>query len=259
MPYGSPSLWALFVVLSSPPAVLSLCGCCALFSFWFPLLQGGCASGLRCLGHTLPAKFVQSRLPFVVGPTSAVSVCPSPALAGQVVWSHWPLLLLLWVELPAAAFCPLGLLSHPLLLLFLARVSSFGVCSGLGWKAAVLSWILPSFGRCSPSLVLVVFAWLLHLFCCPGSLSFLNSLLGFLSSRFQCLLIARGGWRIVLGYPPSVAWLREVLPCFSVRGLSACPSGAAVPLGSSVLRGSGSSRWGHLSQVWTVFFLSPRS
>ena len=85
VPYGSPSLWALFVVLSSPPAVLSLCGCCALFSFWFPLLQGGCPSGLRCLGHTLAAKFVQSRLPSMVGPPSAVSVCPSPALAGQVV------------------------------------------------------------------------------------------------------------------------------------------------------------------------------
>ena len=55
----------------------------------------------------------------------------------------------------AAAFCPLGLLSHPLLLLFLAWVSSFGICSGWGWKAAVLSRILPSFGRGSPSLVLI--------------------------------------------------------------------------------------------------------
>ena len=187
----------------------------------------------------------------------------SPALAGQVVWSQFfgPSCCSCGLSshgVSAAAFCSLGLLSHPLLLLFLAWVSSFGVCSGLGWKAAVLSWILPSFGRGSPSLVLVVFAWLFQLFCCPGSLSFLNSLLGFLSSRFQCVLIARGDWRLVLGYPPSVAWLREVLPCFSVRGLSACPSGAAVPLGSSVLRGSGSSRWGHLSQVGTVFFLSPR-
>ena len=32
----------------------------------------------------------------------------------------------------AAAFCHLGLLSCPLLLLFLAWVSSFGICSGLG-------------------------------------------------------------------------------------------------------------------------------
>ena len=41
--------------------------------------------------------------------------------------------------------------------------------------------------------------------------------------------------------------------------LSACPSRTAVPQGSSVLRGSGSSRWGHLSQVGAVFFLSLRS
>ena len=114
-------------------------------------------------------------------------------------------------------FCHLGLLSHPLLLLFLALVSSFGVCLGLGWKAAVLSWFLPSFffgggGGGPPSLVLVVFAWLFQLFCCPSSLSFLELFAGVLSSRFQCLLIARVGWRIVLGYPPSVAWLREVLP-----------------------------------------------
>ena len=63
---------------------------------------------------------------------------------------------------------------------------------------------------------------------------------------------------MVLVYAPSIAWLQEVLPCFSVRGMSAYPCGAAVPLGSSVLRGFGSSRGGHLSQVGTVFFLSPR-
>ena len=160
---------ALFVVLSSPPAVLSFCGCCALFTFWFTLLQGGCASGLRCLGLKLAARFVQSRLTFVVSPPSVVSVCPSSALAGQVVWSQsfGPSCcsgVLNSRGVSAVAFCPLGLLSHPLLLLFLAWVSSFGVCSGLGWEAAVLSWILPSFGRGSPSLVLIVIAWLFQLF-----------------------------------------------------------------------------------------------
>ena len=114
-------------------------------------------------------------------------------------------------------------------------------------------------GGSSPSLVLFVFTWRFQQFGCPSSLSFLKLFAGVLSSRFQCLLIARGGCRIVLGYPPSVAWRWEVLPWFSVRGMSACPSGAAVPLGSSVLRCSWSSRWGHLSQVGTVFFLSPRS
>ena len=144
VPYDSPCLSALFVVLSSCSAVLSLCGYCALFSFWFPLLQGGCASGLRCLGHTFAAKFVQSQLPSVVGPPSAVPACPPPALAGQVVWSQsfcpsGCSCGLSSGRVSAAAFCPLGLLSHPLLLFFLAWVSSFGVCSGLGWKVAALS------------------------------------------------------------------------------------------------------------------------
>ena len=48
-------------------------------------------------------------------------------------------------------------------------------------------------------------------------------------------------------------------PGFFVRALSACPRGAAMPLGASVLRCSWSSRWGHLSLVGSVFFLSPRS
>ena len=128
---------------SSPPAVLSLGGCCALFSFWFPLLQGRCASALRCLGHTLAELLVQSLLPFVVGSPSAVPVCTTPALAGQVVWSrslvpscYFGGLSSLGVSV--AAFCPLGLLSHPILLLFLAWVSSFAVGSGLGLRAAVL-------------------------------------------------------------------------------------------------------------------------
>ena len=225
----------------------------------------------------LAAKLVRSRLPFVVSPPSDVHVYPSPALAGLVVWSQsfgpsCCSCVLSSRGVSGAAFCHLGLLSHPFLLLFIAWVSAFGICSNLGWKAAVLSWFLPSFfffffllfffgggGVLSPSLVLVVFAWRFQQFGCPSSLSFLELFAGVLSSRSQCLLIARGGWRLVLGYPPSVAWRREVLPWFSVRGMSPCPSGAAVPLGSSVLRSSWSSRWGHLSQVGTVFFLSPRS
>ena len=51
---------ALLVVLSSPPAVLSLCGGCALFTVWFPLTEVGYASGLRCLRLQLAAKFAVS-------------------------------------------------------------------------------------------------------------------------------------------------------------------------------------------------------
>ena len=184
-------------VLSSPPAVLSLGGCCALFSFWFPLLQGGCASGLWCLGHTLAVKFVQSRLPSVVGPPSAVCLSFTCSCGtGCLVAVFWPLLLLLWVELPWGLCC--GILSPwPLV------APSPSVVSRLGfflWRLFRLEledcgpvldppffWEGLSFPcpRC--------FCLAVPTVCCPGSLSFLSSLLGFLSSRFQCLLIARGG------------------------------------------------------------------
>ena len=162
------------------------------------MLQGGCASGLWSLEHPLAAKFVQSWLPFVVGPPSAVSVCPSPALAGQVVWSQsfGPSCCSCGLSsrgVSAAAFCPLGLLSHPLLLLFLA------------WVFFLWRWFRLGLEGCGPVLD-PPFFWeglsfpcprcfrlAVPTFCCPGSLSFLNSLLGFLSSRFLCLLLARGG------------------------------------------------------------------
>ena len=76
---------------------------------------------------------------------------------------------------------------------------------------------------------------------------------------FLSLPVFADSLRMVFGCPPSVAWRRRLLPWFSVRYLLACPRGAAVPLDSSLLRCSWSSRWGHLSQVGTVFFLSPRS
>ena len=84
---------------------------------------------------------------------------------------------------------------------------------------------------------------------------FLGLFAGVLSSRFKCLLIARGGcgWSLVIRLP----WLGITL--VFCRGLSTCLGGAAVPLGSSVLRWSWSSRWSLLSQVGTVFFLGPRS
>ena len=52
------------------------------------------------------------------------------------------------------------------------------------------------------------------------------------------------GWLVlILGYPPSVAWLWSLLPWFFVRYLLACPRGAAVPLDSLVLWCSWSLRW----------------
>ena len=164
--------------------------------FGLPLLQGSCASGLRCLVPPWAALFVQSQQPFVVGSDSAVNVCPTPALVGQVVWS---LSLvpsccscgLSSLGVSAAELCPLGLLSHLILLLFLAWVSSFGVFSGLSLRAAVLVLDPPFF-------------FFLQLSCCPGSLGFLGLFAWFLSSRLP-VFAGSSGW---LTYSPWLSALR---------------------------------------------------
>ena len=157
---GSQPLWVLSSVLF----------------FGLPLLPGRCASSLRCLVPTLAALFVQSQQPLVVGSPSAVTVCPAPALTVQVVWSQSFVpsccsCRLSSLGVSAAAFCPFGLLSHPILLLFLAWVSSFGVCSGLALRCcgpgygSSLLFLFFLGGGLSLSLVLVVLAWLLQPFC----------------------------------------------------------------------------------------------
>ena len=92
----------------------------------------------------------------------------------------------------SAAFCHLGLLSHPILLLFLAWVSSFGVCSGLGLRCCGLGYgssLLFFFwgrgggglsfpGPCCFSLAITTFSF------CLGNLGFLDFfLLEFLSTQ----------------------------------------------------------------------------
>ena len=152
-------------------------------------------------------------------------------------------------------FCRLSLWSHPLLMLFLAWVFFLWRLFGLGLQSCLgsclflgdLSFPCPGFLLAVPAVWLsrlLEFSWNL----CFGS---------FLS--LPVFADSLGWLRMVLGYPPSVAWRRRLLPWFSVRYLLACPRGAAVPLDSSVLWCSWSSRWGHLSQVGTVFFLSLRS
>ena len=134
-----------------------------------PLLPDVCASGLRCLVPTLAAQFVQSQQPLVVGSPSAVTVCPAPALTVQGVWSQFFVpsccsCLLSSLGVSSAAFCHLGFLSHPILLLFLAFsvYSGLGLrCCGPGYGSSLLLFFF--FGGGGPlSLVLVVLAWLLH-------------------------------------------------------------------------------------------------
>ena len=105
----------------------------------------------------LAAPLVQSQQPLIVGSAYDVTACPAPALVLQGVWSQSfvPSLLLLFVELIgvfSAAFCHLGLLSHPILLLFLAWVSSLGVYSGLGLRCCG-----PGYG--SSLLLFLFFFW----------------------------------------------------------------------------------------------------
>ena len=150
-------------------------------------------------------------------------------------------------------FCRLSLWPHPLLMFsrlgFLpwvfvrTLVGRLRSCLLLG----ELSFPCPGFRLAFPAVWLsrlLEFSWNLYL----GS--------------FLSLPVFADGLRVVTvdpWFPPSVAWRRWLLPWFSVRYLSACPRGAAVPLNSSVLLCSWSSRWGHLSQVGTMFFLSLRS
>ena len=141
---------------------------------------------------------LQFRLSFVVSPPFLFSVCPSPALA--VGWfGHRS------VAPPAAPVCWVlvgSLLRHSVAWAYCRTLSFCCFSPGFLPLAFVRTWVgrLQScLGSClllgghSPSLVLVVFAWRFLQFGCPGSLSFLELLAGVLSSRFQCLLIARGG------------------------------------------------------------------
>ena len=141
-------------------------------------------------------------------------------------------------------FSRLGFLPWAFVRTWVGRLRScLGSCLLLG----ELSFPCPGFCWAVPAVWLsrlLVFSWNLYL-----------------GSFLSLPVFADGlGWlRLILGCPPSVAWQWRLLPWFFVRYLSACPRGAAVPLDSLVLRCSWSSRWGHLSQVGTVFFLSPRS
>ena len=181
---------------------------------------------------------------------------------GGLVTGLWPHLQLLCVGLFWCLCC--AVLSPWLLV----APSSFSCVSlgfflwrllDLGWLAAVLSGFLPSFGGNSPSHVLAVFAWRFLLCGCPGSLSFSLALSWGSSSRFQFFADSLGWLRIVLGYPPSVAWQRCVLHLVFCQGLVGLP-----------LWGCDASRclsppvfmvfaMGSLVSGRAVFFLSPRS
>ena len=151
------------------------------------------ASGLGCLRCQL-LRSLQSRLPFVVSPPFHVSVCPSPALGLGWFWSQ--------VCGPTCSYCVLGYswvsvapfchLSRTLSLCFLAWVFFLGRLLGLGLVGCGPARV-PTFWGNSPSLVLV-FAGRFLPFGCPGFWCFPGIFTWVLSSRFQCLLMAWGGY-----------------------------------------------------------------
>ena len=133
-----------------------------------------------------------------------------------------------------ALFCRLSLWSHPLLMLFLAWVFFLWRLFGLGLVGCVPAWV-PAFfwGNsfpCSGFRLAVPAVWLSRLRESSWTLCF---------GSFPSLPVFAVSWGwlwVVLDCSPLLAWRRRLLPWFSVRYLSACPRGAGVPLGSSVLR-----------------------
>ena len=93
-------------------------------------------------------------------------------------------------------------------------VSRLRSCLGSYLLLEILSFPCPGFRWAVPAVRLsrrLVFSWNLSL----GSFLLL-----------PVFAVGLGWLGLILGYPPSVAWLWRLLPWFFVRHLSACPRGA---------------------------------
>ena len=179
----------------------------------------------------------------MVRPPFYVSVCPSPAF--ELGWfghrsvtplaapGFWALLEsrlrrsdALTSGRPLSFFSCRRFLPWAFVKTWVGRLRS---CFGSYLLLGVLSFPCPGFRWAVPAVWFsrrLVFSW--------------NPSLG---SFLSLPVFADGlGWLgLILGYPPSVAWLWRLLPWFFVRYLSACPRGAAVPLDSLFLWCSWSS------------------
>ena len=204
---------------------------------------------------------MQSGLPFVVRPPVHVSVCPSPALglgwvghrsvappAAPVCWALLESRLRRSDALASGRtlsfyFLAWGFLPWAFVRTWVGRLHS---CLGSYLLLGALSFPCPGFRWAVPAVWLsrlLVFSWNLYL----GS--------------FLSLPVFAAGlrwFRLILGCPPSVAWQWRWFPgsCQVLVGLPSwgyCASGFLGPVVFLVFP------WGHLSQVGSVFFLSPRS
>ena len=175
-----------------------------------------------------------------------MSVCPSPAL-GLGWFGHRS------VAPPAAPVCWALLGSWLRRSVTLASGRTLSFCF-LAWGFLPWAFVRTWVGRLRSCLGSYLLLGELS-FPCPGLLWAVPAIWLSRHLVFSCNLylgsflllpvFADGlGWfRLILGYPPSVAWQWRLLPWFFVRYLSACPRGAAVPLESLVLWCSWSSRW----------------
>ena len=187
---------------------LGLVCCSVVSSCGSRLLWGLCGSLLAFPCHRVRAllacgvygasslRSLQSRLPFVVIPPFLVSISPSPALAvgwfghrsvappaAPVCWALVGSFLRHSVSLAyclALSFCCFspGFLPLAFVRTWVGRLRS---CLGSCFLLGELSFPCPGFCLAVPTV------WLSRL------LEFLELFAGVLSSRFQCLLIARGG------------------------------------------------------------------
>ena len=178
---------ALFLTLSSPPAVFTLCGCCALFTalvslalgwvcFW-PAVSSVASSAVGSAVSAAPR-----------GWSSFSGLCwPFTCSCGGVVWSH--------VCGPSCCSCVLG---------------SCGVSVALFCRLGLLRALPCQVFPCG-------FPW----FRGPSSWCFLGLFPMVISSRFRWLRLARGGCylRFVQGPLPQAGAV--FLACVSLGG---CPS-----------------------------------
>ena len=173
--FDSTCLWALFVVLSSPPTVLDFCGGCAVpcllslplgwVRFW-PVVS---TAPVRCEVCSLGCPSWLFLL--------FMSLLSFTCFSGGMVWSQvcgpsCCSCVLGSCRVSVVPLCRLGLWLHPLLLLFLAGFLPLAfVRTWVGRLRSCLGSCLLLEGN-SPSLDLVVFAWRFLQCGCPGSLSF---------------------------------------------------------------------------------------
>ena len=108
----------------------------------------------------------------------------------------------------------------------------------LSWPSSYLWLDCGASGLLSPGLLVGSYALTLFVQC--------RMAVGYLLlASSAATLWVHGVWHTVFGYLPFVCLATGFVKLYTVMGLPASSGRTVVPQGSSVLQGSGSSRWGH--------------